>query len=49
MSEAQVETDEGLNEIPTRGKNKLPSHEKTLEEARIKRFVAHIRELGHKK
>jgi len=31
------------------GKNKLPGHEMTLEEARIKGFAAHIRELGHKK
>ena len=48
-SEAQTETDEELIEILTKGKNKLPSHKNTLEEAQIMRFVVHIRELGHKK
>ncbi len=42
-SEAQTETGERQFEVPTRGKNKLPSHEMTLEEARIKRVAAHIR------
>jgi len=46
---AQTETDEELIEIPTKGKNKLPSCEKTLKEAQIKEFVAHICEPGHKK
>jgi len=48
-SEATTETDEELIEIPTKGKNKSPSYEKTLKEAQIKEFIAHIGEPGHKK
>lgn len=47
-SEAQTETDEEVIEIPTKGKKKLPGYEKTLKEAQITEFVAHIREPGHK-
>jgi cytochrome c6 len=47
--EVQSQSDAQLAEIIAKGKNKMPSYEKSLKEAEIKGLAAYVRELGKKK
>jgi cytochrome c6 len=47
--EVQKQTDAQLAEVVTKGKNKMPSYEKSLKPEQIKSLVAYCRELGKKK
>jgi mono/diheme cytochrome c family protein len=48
-SEVQKQTDADLVTVVTKGKNKMPSYEKSLKAEEIKGLVAYVRELGKKK
>jgi mono/diheme cytochrome c family protein len=47
-AEVQKMSDAELTAITAKGKNKMPSYEKTLKEAEIKALVAHIRTFAKK-
>lgn len=45
-AEVQKESDSELATVIAKGKNKMPSYEKSLKEAEIKDLVAYVRGLG---
>ena len=48
-ADVQKQTDAGLVQIVTKGKDKMPAYEGKLTKEQIDQVVAHVRELGKKK